>query len=140
MVFFISLFCNLYFPSHPSSLHLYDCCQLLTISLLFNQTSSRRSAALWLCTVHNQVNERLKKPEFDCAHLDEEYDCGCGDEPINKNSQPQGGESGPDTGIVGKGHAEDAKVIKTIHQIYLLAKKKLQRDELTGAGLIRGGR
>ncbi|KAL0955711.1 hypothetical protein HGRIS_001931 [Hohenbuehelia grisea] len=46
------------------------------------QTSSRRSAALWLCFVHNQVNERLKKPEFDCAHLDAEYDCGCGDAPV----------------------------------------------------------
>ncbi|EIN06654.1 hypothetical protein PUNSTDRAFT_54065 [Punctularia strigosozonata HHB-11173 SS5] len=46
------------------------------------QTSSRRSAALWLCHVHNQVNERLGKPEFDCAHLDETYDCGCGDEPV----------------------------------------------------------
>lgn len=53
------------------------------------QTSSRRSAALWLCHVHNQVNARLKKPEFDCAHLDEEYDCGCGDEPISKKAQPQ---------------------------------------------------
>ncbi|KAI0067614.1 hypothetical protein BV25DRAFT_1818998 [Artomyces pyxidatus] len=47
------------------------------------QTSSRRSASLWLCHVHNQVNERLKKPEFDCAHLDDEYDCGCGDEPVS---------------------------------------------------------
>jgi FAD-linked sulfhydryl oxidase len=24
------------------------------------------------------VNERLEKPIFDCAHLDDEYDCGCG--------------------------------------------------------------
>jgi len=46
------------------------------------QTSSRRSAALWLCAIHNQVNERLGKDIFDCAHLDETYDCGCGDEPI----------------------------------------------------------
>ncbi|CDO72588.1 hypothetical protein BN946_scf184985.g7 [Trametes cinnabarina] len=51
------------------------------------QTSSRRSAALWLCFVHNQVNERLGKPEFDCAHLDETYDCGCGDEPISAATQ-----------------------------------------------------
>ena len=33
--------------------------------------------------MHNHVNERLGKPIFDCAHLDEHYDCGCGDEPIN---------------------------------------------------------
>ncbi|KAI5123829.1 hypothetical protein M0805_009121 [Coniferiporia weirii] len=71
------------------------------------QTSSRRVAALWLCHVHNQVNERLKKPVFDCAHLDETYDCGCGDEPIAKSPA--------------------------------LA-PAAQRDELTGAGLIKGGR
>ncbi|KAJ7216583.1 ERV/ALR sulfhydryl oxidase domain-containing protein [Mycena pura] len=46
------------------------------------QTSSRRTASLWLCSIHNRVNERLGKEEFDCAHLDETYDCGCGDEPI----------------------------------------------------------
>jgi hypothetical protein len=33
---------------------------------------------LRLCFVHNKVNERLEKPMFDCAHLDDEYDCGCG--------------------------------------------------------------
>jgi len=42
------------------------------------QTSSRLSASGWLCFVHNLVNERLEKPVFDCAHLDDEYDCGCG--------------------------------------------------------------
>jgi len=42
------------------------------------QTSSRLSASGWLCFVHNKVNERLEKPIFDCAHLDDEYDCGCG--------------------------------------------------------------
>lgn len=47
------------------------------------QTSSRRSAALWLCSIHNEVNLRLGKPEFDCAHLDSTYDCGCGDTPIS---------------------------------------------------------
>ncbi|KAI1788353.1 ERV/ALR sulfhydryl oxidase domain-containing protein [Ganoderma leucocontextum] len=47
------------------------------------QTSSRRAAATWLCFLHNQVNERLEKPEFDCANLDSTYDCGCGDPPLN---------------------------------------------------------
>jgi len=51
------------------------------------QTSSRRSAALWLCFVHNRVNERLNKPDFDCAHLDATYDCGCGDAPVAKGDQ-----------------------------------------------------
>ena len=53
------------------------------------QTSSRRSASLWLCHIHNQVNERLGKPDFDCAHLDETYDCGCSDtdEPVDSERQ-----------------------------------------------------
>ncbi|KAF7362342.1 Sulfhydryl oxidase [Mycena venus] len=50
------------------------------------QTSSRLSASLWLCSVHNRVNERLKKDQFDCAHLDDTYDCGCGDDPIGASS------------------------------------------------------
>lgn len=41
---------------------------------------------LRLCFLHNQVNERLKKPEFDCANLDSTYDCGCGDPPLNSKA------------------------------------------------------
>jgi hypothetical protein len=46
------------------------------------QTSSRKTASLWLCYVHNLVNKRLKKEEFDCTKLDSTYDCGCGDDPL----------------------------------------------------------
>ena len=35
-----------------------------------------------LCHIHNLVNNRLKKAEFDCSKLDETYDCGCGDPPL----------------------------------------------------------
>ncbi|CAO1637092.1 unnamed protein product [Sympodiomycopsis kandeliae] len=42
------------------------------------QTSSRMSASLWLCSVHNMVNQRLGKEEFECDKLDSTYDCGCG--------------------------------------------------------------
>ena len=71
------------------------------------QTSSRRAASLWypfqfchffpffftpnyhrLCALHNEVNKRLKKPDFDCAHLSDEYDCGCGDSPSPESSRP----------------------------------------------------
>ncbi|THH07539.1 hypothetical protein EW145_g3310 [Phellinidium pouzarii] len=76
------------------------------------QTSSRRSAALWLCFLHNEVNKRLEKPIFDCTHLDDTYDCGCGDEPVII----------PPTSV----HRE--------------AEVDGDRDELTGAGLIKGGR
>lgn len=68
-----------------------------------------------LCFLHNQVNERLKKPEFDCAHLDETYDCGCGDAPIG-NLTTSINEPLPDL-------ERDSSV-----------------DDITGAGLIKGGR
>ncbi|KAI1422882.1 ERV/ALR sulfhydryl oxidase domain-containing protein [Xylaria sp. FL1777] len=44
------------------------------------QISSRNSAAGWACHVHNQVNERLEKPLFDCNNIGDFYDCGCGDD------------------------------------------------------------
>ncbi|BEJ14186.1 hypothetical protein CspHIS471_0313600 [Cutaneotrichosporon sp. HIS471] len=44
------------------------------------QTSSRKAASMWLCSVHNIVNERLHKPEFDCLTLNDVYDCGCANE------------------------------------------------------------
>lgn len=44
------------------------------------QTRSRKTAALWGCHVHNKVNERLGKPEYDCTTILEDYDCGCGDD------------------------------------------------------------
>jgi len=44
------------------------------------QVSSRSAAAMWGCYVHNIVNKRLKKPEFNCEDIGDAYDCGCGDE------------------------------------------------------------
>lgn len=44
------------------------------------QVSSRLAAAMWGCHVHNLVNKHLKKPEYDCSTVLENYDCGCGDE------------------------------------------------------------
>lgn len=50
-------------------------------SLTFLQTSSRGAASLHLCHLHNLVNKRLGKEEFDCsAGLAGIYDCGCADE------------------------------------------------------------
>lgn len=96
------------------------------------QTSSRRAAALWLCHVHNQVNERLEKPEFDCAHLDETYDCGCGDTPIlDKPSNPEGGDT------VG---SEDERRVEEGNDGGREREREQERDELTGAPIIKGGR
>lgn len=41
-------------------------------------------ASFRLCDIHNKVNKRLGKSEYDCTKLDETYDCGCGDEPLLK--------------------------------------------------------
>lgn len=43
------------------------------------QTSSRVTAAMWGCHIHNIVNEYLHKPIYDCSTILEDYDCGCGD-------------------------------------------------------------
>ncbi|KAF9977762.1 hypothetical protein BGZ73_004986 [Actinomortierella ambigua] len=45
------------------------------------QTSSLTALSNWACSVHNLVNVRLGKPEFDCGTLFEVYKCGCADEP-----------------------------------------------------------
>lgn len=55
------------------------------------QTSSRNSAAGWLCEAHNRVNKRLKKPIFDCNNIGDFYDCGCGDD------KDKGGKGDKDT-------------------------------------------
>lgn len=43
------------------------------------QVSSRNAAVGWACFAHNIVNERLKKPIYDCAKIGDAYDCGCAD-------------------------------------------------------------
>ncbi|KAK7733689.1 Proteasome subunit beta type-1 [Cytospora paraplurivora] len=55
------------------------------------QVSSRNAAAGWACFVHNQVNERLKKPIFDCNNIGDFYDCGCADDP---GKAPEGANKG----------------------------------------------
>ncbi|KAL1702820.1 ERV/ALR sulfhydryl oxidase domain-containing protein [Schizophyllum commune] len=111
------------------------------------QTSSRRSASLWLCDVHNTVNKRLRKPEFDCAHLDETYDCGCGDDPVT----PTDPVKGDARGVV----KEDARdVVDLTGEGVRIAKEDSRgtpadpmglerdppKDDVTGAEMIRGGR
>lgn len=49
------------------------------------QVSSRQTAMMWGCDVHNKVNVRLGKPVFDCAYIHELYDCGCSDGPEDPN-------------------------------------------------------
>ena len=56
------------------------------------------------------MNKRLTKPIFDCANLDGEYDCGCGDTPTVASNDPMDLEHDP------------------------------SKDDITGAGMIKGGR
>lgn len=59
------------------------------------QTSGRNAAAGWACFVHNEVNKRLKKEQFDCNKIGDFYDCGCGEEGGAKKE----GEAGAKTEI-----------------------------------------
>ncbi|CAG8495941.1 4141_t:CDS:2 [Ambispora gerdemannii] len=47
------------------------------------QVSSREAASQWMCAIHNIVNKRLKKEQFDCAQIADKYKCGCDDDETN---------------------------------------------------------
>ena len=47
------------------------------------QVNSRQEAMEWACKVHNLVNERLKKPLFDCSKIADVWKCGCADDDVN---------------------------------------------------------
>ncbi|KAH7911390.1 ERV/ALR sulfhydryl oxidase domain-containing protein [Hygrophoropsis aurantiaca] len=144
---------TLRFPEHPTSdersalasyMHLtarlYPCgeCAAEFTELLRKfppQTSSRLAASLWLCSVHNEVNARLKKPTFDCAHLDATYDCGCGPDDdkdssasslSSKDVSPDGSDSDP--------QSDEG------HRGLMDLEWDPARDGVTGAELIKGGR
>lgn len=57
---------------------------------------SNKHLSLWLCKLHNIVNERLHKPAFPCTleALAEKYgDCGCFDGPEGEKEGKEGGGS-----------------------------------------------
>lgn len=37
---------------------------------------SRKALSLWFCQIHNKVNEKLNKPQFDCSKVDERWRTG----------------------------------------------------------------
>lgn len=78
---------------------------------------------LRLCGLHNEVNKRLEKPDFDCAHLSDEYDCGCGDEPVSEKPAAAANTQAVDDDFDPMDLEDD-----------------FSRDSLTGADMIRGGR
>lgn len=78
------------------------------------QIGSRKTAALWGCDIHNKVNDRLKKPIYDCTTILEDYDCGCGDDEKEADSTLGAGKSMDKIRKTGDSKSESLKHLKDI--------------------------
>ena len=76
MLDFIYLFARLY----PCG----DCAKHFKQILEANppNVTNRESISQWTCKVHNIVNEKLKKPIFDCSKVGEMWKCGCAEDEL----------------------------------------------------------
>lgn len=87
------------------------------------QASGRNAAAGWACFVHNEVNKRLGKPDFDCSKIGDFYDCGCGED----------GKDGKD-GKGAKGAAADGEEGTGQEELKGREKVSLEKESLTRGG------
>jgi len=61
------------------------------------KASSRKEFMYYLCDLHNQVNKRLHKPQFDCDIVEETWsECGCKEK---EGEEPQVDDDGADVDI-----------------------------------------
>ncbi len=83
-----------YYPDKPTQEQQKDMTQFMTLFSRFYpcndcaedfreklqaqppQTENRTALSRWLCVMHNQVNAKLGKPQFDCQLVDERWKDG----------------------------------------------------------------
>ena len=53
-----------FYPCHECKTHL-----LTELKVFPAVTNSRRTLEHWLCTLHNKINKRLNKEQFDCSMI-----------------------------------------------------------------------
>ncbi|BGP12565.1 hypothetical protein JCM10213_004849 [Rhodosporidiobolus nylandii] len=106
------------------------------------QTSSRTTASMYLCHLHNLVNLRLGKPEFDCsADLEGVYDCGCGGLSEEEKEVGEKGRIGTGLGGAGGGDEKGRKEVKLDVRDEDEAEREdegQRRDPQTGLELVGG--